>query len=103
MVQPTAARLTRMGEASGYRSLADWPRSRAVQARLHENDIEGELLRGLTDDDLKDIGIASLGHRRKLLQAIEVLTAAPRLVALQCRPILRMPILQASVTLSADN
>jgi class 3 adenylate cyclase/predicted ATPase len=48
------------------------------QQAFHENDIDGELLRRLTDDDLKDIDIASLGHRRKLLQAIDVLTAAPR-------------------------
>ncbi len=41
------------------------------------NDIDGELLGRLTNDDLKDIGVASLGHRRKLLKAIAALTAAP--------------------------
>jgi len=41
------------------------------------NDIDGELLGRLTNDDLKDIGVASLGHRKKLLKAIAALTAAP--------------------------
>jgi SAM domain (Sterile alpha motif) len=34
------------------------------------NDIDGELLRRLTNDDLKDIGVGSFGHRKKLLEAI---------------------------------
>jgi class 3 adenylate cyclase/predicted ATPase len=38
------------------------------------NDIEIELLGRLTNDDLKDIGVASFGHRRKLLEAIAGLT-----------------------------
>ena len=41
------------------------------------NDIDGELLGRLTNDDLKDIGVASLGHRKKLLEAIAALVAAP--------------------------
>ena len=42
------------------------------------NDIDGELLSRLTNDDLKDIGVASLGHRKKLLEAIADLPAHPR-------------------------
>ena len=34
------------------------------------NDIDGELLGRLTSDDLKEIGVASFGHRKKLLEAI---------------------------------
>ena len=34
------------------------------------NDIDAELLCTLTADDLKELGIASLGHRKKLLAAI---------------------------------
>ena len=41
------------------------------------NDIDGELLGQLTNDDLKDIGVAALGHRKKLLKAIAALTAVP--------------------------
>ena len=48
------------------------------------NDIDGELLGRLTNDDLKDIGVAWFGHRKKLLEAIAELggvtaaTPAPR-------------------------
>jgi len=41
------------------------------------NDIDMELLGRLTNDDLKDIGVASFGHRKKLLEAIAALFAAP--------------------------
>ena len=42
------------------------------------NDIDGEMLGRLTNDDLKDIGVASFGHRKKLLEAIaELAGAAP--------------------------
>ena len=41
------------------------------------NDIDIELLGRLTSDDLKDIGVASFGHRKKLLEAIPALAAAP--------------------------
>src|SRR5215471_9813582 len=34
------------------------------------NDIDGEVLRGLTADDLREPGVASIGHRRRLLDAI---------------------------------
>ena len=34
------------------------------------NDIDIKLLGRLTNDDLKDIGVASFGHRKKLLEAI---------------------------------
>ena len=40
------------------------------------NDIDGELLGRLTNDDLKDIGVASFGHRKKLLEASAALVAA---------------------------
>jgi len=33
-------------------------------------DIDGEVLRGLTADDLRELGVASIGHRRRLLDAI---------------------------------
>jgi hypothetical protein len=41
------------------------------------NDIDIELLGRLTNDDLKDIGVASFGHRKKMLEAIAALVAAP--------------------------
>ena len=51
----------------------DWLRAlgfERYQAAFRENDVDAELLLGLTDDDLKDIGVNSLGHRRRLLDAI---------------------------------
>jgi class 3 adenylate cyclase/predicted ATPase len=41
------------------------------------SDIDIELLERLTNDDLKDIGVASFGHRKTLLEAIAALVAAP--------------------------
>jgi hypothetical protein len=38
--------------------------------RFAENDIDFAILSDLTDQDLEKIGVASLGHRRKLLRAI---------------------------------
>jgi class 3 adenylate cyclase/pimeloyl-ACP methyl ester carboxylesterase len=34
------------------------------------NDVDDEVLRTLTADDLKELGVASLGHRKKLLAAV---------------------------------
>ena len=38
--------------------------------QLEANDVDLETLEELSDQDLKDLGVASLGHRRKLLKAI---------------------------------
>jgi class 3 adenylate cyclase/predicted ATPase len=55
------------------------------------NDIDGELLGRLTNDDLKDIGVASFGHRKKLLEAIAELGGAP--AAIPAAP----PVVPASI------
>ena len=44
--------------------------------RFAENDIDLTLLGELTDQDLKELGVASLGHRRKILKAVAVLERA---------------------------
>jgi class 3 adenylate cyclase/tetratricopeptide (TPR) repeat protein len=44
------------------------------------NDIDFDLLPSTTADDLRDIGITSIGHRRKILQAIEELRKPTSLV-----------------------
>jgi SAM domain (Sterile alpha motif) len=41
------------------------------------NDIDIELLGRLTNDDLKELGVASFGHRKKLLEGIAALAAVP--------------------------
>src|SRR6516164_6799913 len=45
--------------------------------RFVENDIDLSIVRDLSDQDLKELGVASLGHRRKLLRAISELDASP--------------------------
>jgi class 3 adenylate cyclase len=42
---------------------------------FRENEIDAEILPKLTAEDLKDIGITTVGHRRKLLEAIAALAA----------------------------
>jgi class 3 adenylate cyclase len=44
---------------------------------FRENEIDEEVLPGLTADDLKDLGVVLVGHRRRLLDAIAALGAAP--------------------------
>jgi class 3 adenylate cyclase len=46
------------------------------QAAFRDNEIDGAVLRDLTADDLRELGVASVGHRRKLLSAISALSAA---------------------------
>ena len=43
------------------------------EAAFRENDVDAELLPNLTADDLKDLGVTSVGHRRRLLEAIAAL------------------------------
>jgi class 3 adenylate cyclase len=49
------------------------------ETAFRENSIDWEVLRKLTAEDLKELGIVSVGHRRKLLASIEELsrTAIP--------------------------
>jgi class 3 adenylate cyclase/predicted ATPase len=42
---------------------------------FRDNDIDARVLPGLTAEDLKEIGVASVGHRRLLLQAAAALSA----------------------------
>src|SRR6516164_6155484 len=44
---------------------------------FRDNDIDGEILCGLTPEDLKELGISSFGHRRRLLNAIAALGGEP--------------------------
>jgi class 3 adenylate cyclase/predicted ATPase len=59
--------------------LGDWLRSLGLseyEPSFRDNQIDGEVLRNLTVDDLKELGVASVGHRRKLLSAIAELAGA---------------------------
>src|SRR5438067_7489956 len=61
--------------------MAARPRARAIRARVREHHIDGEVLRRLTTQDLRELGIDSIGHRRRMLDAIAALPASPPTVA----------------------
>src|SRR4029077_19226271 len=59
--------------------VADWLEKLGLgqyAQRFAENDIDFALLTKLTDANLKDIGVTSVGHRMRLLQAIAEREAA---------------------------
>src|SRR5258708_16490768 len=48
------------------------------ESSFKENEIDCEVLPNLTSEDLKDLGVSFIGHRRKILSAIaDLSTAAP--------------------------
>ena len=56
--------------------LRDLGLERYIQA-FEANDVDAAVLRTLSADDLKELGVTSLGHRKKLLEAIAALTPPP--------------------------
>jgi hypothetical protein len=53
--------------------IADWLEKLGMSEyaqRFADNDIDFSILGDLTDQHLKDLGVASLGHRLKILRAI---------------------------------
>jgi hypothetical protein len=55
-----------------------WLRSLGLgqyEATFRDNEIDGAVLPRLTVDDLKELGVAVVGHRRKIMSAIEELNA----------------------------
>src|SRR5258707_5360539 len=60
--------------------VAAWLRGLGLEqyAQLfRDNDIDGEILGGMTAEDLKELGISSFGHRRRLLNGITALGGEP--------------------------
>jgi hypothetical protein len=58
--------------------LGGWLRTLGLgqyEAIFRENEIDDIVLLSLTADDLKELGVSPLGHRRKLLDAIAALRA----------------------------
>jgi hypothetical protein len=56
--------------------LGDWLRSLGLEryeAAFRENEINEKVLPSLTAEDLKELGVNALGHRRMLLDAIAAL------------------------------
>jgi class 3 adenylate cyclase/tetratricopeptide (TPR) repeat protein len=79
------------------RGIVDWLENLGLSQyaqRFVENDIDLILLAELTDGDLKELGVVSLGHRRKLLRAITAM-GTPAAVAGAARtatPVMLQPI-----------
>ena len=58
--------------------LGDWLRRLGLEqyeAAFRENEISEKVLPNLTAEDLKDLGVGMVGHRRMLLDAIAALRA----------------------------
>src|SRR4051794_9956232 len=74
---PIVAPVPKLGRANNPREaamqqVADWLKKLGMSEyaeRFAENGVELSVLRDLTDQDLKDLGVL-LGHRRKMLRAI---------------------------------
>jgi hypothetical protein len=61
--------------------IADWLEKLGLgqyAPRFAENDINFAILSDLTDQDLKELGVSSLGHRRQLLRAIAELNSVEK-------------------------
>ena len=62
-------------------NVADWLRQIGLEQYVQlfaEHDISAQVLPHLTAEDLKDLGITRVGHRRQLLVAIKALRGAVR-------------------------
>jgi hypothetical protein len=69
----SSARKTVREEGAAMQQIADWLEKLGMSEYAQcfaENDINFSILSDLTDQDLKEIGVSSLGHRRQLLRAI---------------------------------
>ncbi len=61
--------------------VADWLRELGLEQyepAFRDNEIDGRVLPSLTAEDLKDLGVTLVGHRRRLLDAIAALGADGR-------------------------
>jgi class 3 adenylate cyclase len=64
---------------AAMQQIADWLKELGMSEyteRFADNHIDESILRELTDQDLKDLGVVSLGHRRKMLRAIAELAGS---------------------------
>src|SRR6516164_11218254 len=53
---------------------------------FRNNDVDAEVLQRLTAEDLRELGVASIGHRRRLLDAIGALCAGAPAAAVTAAP-----------------
>ena len=65
--------------------VAKWLRGLGLEQyapAFRDNDIDAKVLRRLTGEDLRELGVRSIGHRRRLLDAISALGAVSPHVAM---------------------
>jgi hypothetical protein len=66
-------------DPSAMMNVADWLRALDLgqyETAFHENSVTADILPNLTSEDLRDLGISRVGHRRRLLDAIAALRTA---------------------------
>src|ERR1700740_2698089 len=64
--------------------VAEWLRGLGLEQytpAFRDNDIDGEVLRRLTAEDLRELGVVSNGQRRPLLHALAALREGPSIEA----------------------
>ena len=69
--------------------IAAWLQSQGLEryvTAFRDNEIDWEVLPRLTSEDLREIGVAAIGHRRKLLDAIAALGATVPTAAVTAAP-----------------
>jgi class 3 adenylate cyclase len=85
--------------------IGGWLRSLGLEqyeAKFRENAIDETVLPNLTAEDLKDLGISLVGHRRKLLDAIAALHADANAKALPPAPASNTPTNAASAAAAPE-
>jgi class 3 adenylate cyclase len=65
------------------------------EAAFRGNDVDATVLPSLTAEDLKEIGVASVGHRRRLLDAIAALRGSTGSAARGAEPVSEAPSTEA--------
>jgi hypothetical protein len=76
-LKPTRENGSTTGGPRGRCGVAAGPGLEHYEPAFRANGIDAEVLRKLTVDDLKNIGVTRVGDRRKLLEAIAPLSRAP--------------------------
>ncbi len=74
--------------------LDEWLRGLGLEQyapAFRNNDIDGEVLLRLTAEDLRELGVASIGHRRRLLDAIAALGAGEAIGSIGSSPLPNPP------------
>src|SRR6516165_11817303 len=81
------------------KDVAEWLRGLGLEQyapAFRDNDIDGEVLRRLAADDLRDLGVTSVGHRRLLLDAIAALRDAQRIAEASLAPVAAARVIGAA-------